>query len=404
MKKTTISLAVLISTCMFFQGYGQEVNLEDCIQRYEDLSGTALSEHDVLQNYFNSEERELLSHYLEQQRLEAITQSPMHEGQLSHTFYVHDIRSTGNLTFGTLDGEAPFDAINTIIEPLSATCFAGDFDNTGTLYALTTEPDPVNGFPYVKDLVTIDTTDGSVTVIGDMSTYMGQDVPTGLTFDFTTNTMYATTGDVLFEVDYVNGTAAPIGSFDTAGGVVIWLEIDNNGNAFAADIQDDSFYSVDLDTGNATLIGPLGVDISFAQGAAIDPVTNTLYMAGYQGGGVGAIHSIDKVTGVATLIGETTPLDVELAVMSIEGIPDLGVEDNSRFYIKTYPNPVTTELTLEGLAGIAIEEVSVFDVLGRNMGIEMINSKINFSQLPRGIYILKINTSEGVLSQKVVKQ
>lgn len=59
------------------------------------------------------------------------------------------------------------------------------------------------------------------------------------------------------------------------------MEIDNDGNAYAADVVDDTFYAANLSTGAATPIGPLGVDISFAQGATVDPETNDLYMAGW---------------------------------------------------------------------------------------------------------------------------
>ncbi|WP_461304263.1 T9SS type A sorting domain-containing protein [Aureisphaera sp.] len=404
MKKNTICLSFLFLICLTFRGYGQEVNLENCLQRYDDLSKTALSEAYVFHKFFSAEERKLLSNYFEQERQKGLSQDGSIESFLDHTFYVHNIRSTGSLVFGTLDGEAPFDEIDIIVEPLSASCFAGDFDNTGTLYALTTEPDPITGSTNVKDLVTIDTNDGSITIIGDMSTYMGADIPSGLTFDFTTSTMYAATGDVLFRVDHINGTAEPIGQFNTNGNVVIWIEIDNDGNAFAADVVDDSFYSVDLETGNTELIGPLGFDISFAQEAAIDPVTNTLYMAGYQGGGVGAIHSVDKTTGAATFIGETTPLNVELGIMSIEGVPVLGLEDNDEHYVRIYPNPVADELTVTGLAGIVIEEVSVLDMLGRNTGAVLNEDKVDVSQLSKGVYILSIRTSEGMLSKRIVKR
>ncbi len=69
-----------------------------------------------------------------------------------HEFYVHSIRSTGNLPLGILNGQPPFATIDIIAEPLAASCFAGDFGENGTLYAITTEPDPINGSPYVSEL------------------------------------------------------------------------------------------------------------------------------------------------------------------------------------------------------------------------------------------------------------
>ncbi len=47
--------------------------------------------------------------------------------------------------------------------------------------------------------------------IGDLSGVMGDVIPTGLTYDFTTSTMYATTSIDLFEVDLTTAAVTQIG-------------------------------------------------------------------------------------------------------------------------------------------------------------------------------------------------
>ncbi len=117
----------------------------------------------------------------------------------------------------------------------------------------------------------------------------------------------------------------------------------------------------------------------------------------------GGIHSIDKSTGAATLVGVTTPLDVELTIMSIEGVPILGVSDFLADLITFYPNPMIDQLNVELSSAITILKASIYDVLGRSIEVEVVNKTINVEYLRSGIYVLRLETNLGVLTQKLVK-
>jgi len=54
--------------------------------------------------------------------------------------------------------------------------------------------------------------------------------------------------------------------------------------------------------------------------------------------------------------------------------------------------------------GIAIENVKIYDLNGRLIKQEQLDhNQIEISQLPKGIYILNIETAVGILREKLIK-
>lgn len=71
--------------------------------------------------------------------------------------------------------------------------------------------------------------------------------------------------------------------------------------------------------------------------------------------------------------------------------------------ISVYPNPVTNLLNIDN-SSIPIETVKVYDLSGRLInGIKINDNQIDVSQLQNGMYILNIETSIGILSEKLIK-
>lgn len=74
--------------------------------------------------------------------------------------------------------------------------------------------------------------------------------------------------------------------------------------------------------------------------------------------------------------------------------------------VHIYPNPVTDELIVE--SDRLIDKTDLFDCFGRVIieknGILGKRTHISFSDLPQGIYILKVVCDGGVIARKVVKQ
>ncbi|MEM7086598.1 MAG: T9SS type A sorting domain-containing protein [Bacteroidota bacterium] len=84
--------------------------------------------------------------------------------------------------------------------------------------------------------------------------------------------------------------------------------------------------------------------------------------------------------------------------------PILGVGDNLAELVNIYPNPATTVLNVEVPADVEITDVALYDVLGKNTGASLVNGTINVSGLSRGVYILKMKSTKGTLTQKVIKR
>ncbi len=213
------------------------------------------------------------------------------------TFFAVDVRNDAVLT---LTSDAP--ATPAIITSFADDTFGGDFvngdytqlyvvDNTGDLFA------------------TIDTSDGTLTVIGELGEPVGGGTWSDAAWDDTTDTMFgssaAATGATLYTIDLTTGTPTVIGSV-TGLTVLIDLAVDPvTGNLYGIDTGTDSLYRIDKSTAAPTLIGALGYDANFAQGMDFDDADGILYWAAYQGAGVGpgSLRTIDITTGASTEIG-----------------------------------------------------------------------------------------------------
>lgn len=93
-------------------------------------------------------------------------------------------------------------------------------------------------------------------------------------------------------------------------------------------------------------------------------------------------------------------------VMNVVGDDEepLSVGDNLAELISIYPNPVSNRLNIEMPSNIDVRSATIFDILGKNTGVRLVNGTMDTSNLVRGIYILNIETTSGTLTQKIVKQ
>lgn len=92
-------------------------------------------------------------------------------------------------------------------------------------------------------------------------------------------------------------------------------------------------------------------------------------------------------------------------VMNVIGeeIP-LSVSDNALQNISIFPIPAVDVLSINAPASLDINEVTLFDLQGRNTGAVYLNGTVDVSNLSRGVYMLAVKTSEGTLTQKIIKK
>ena len=94
--------------------------------------------------------------------------------------------------------------------------------------------------------------------------------------------------------------------------------------------------------------------------------------------------------------------DVELVANFEEKV---GIENLEVTTVKIYPNPTTGKLKIEG-GEVIIESVVIYDVFGKIQKIKNWETEngIDISNLPTGVYFVKICTESGEVVRKVVKE
>ena len=82
----------------------------------------------------------------------------------------------------------------------------------------------------------------------------------------------------------------------------------------------------------------------------------------------------------------------------------LNTDENALSQISIYPNPATDVLNIAIPSSVDVKSVSLFDVLGKKSNVSLVNGQINISDLAVGLYLLNVETTNGTLTQKVIKQ
>ncbi|MBB4119128.1 hypothetical protein GGR32_001424 [Mesonia hippocampi] len=83
---------------------------------------------------------------------------------------------------------------------------------------------------------------------------------------------------------------------------------------------------------------------------------------------------------------------------------DLLVNNLDKNAFAVYPIPSSTILNLETPNNTSITKVSAFDITGKQIQLKLENNTINIEQLPVGLYILEINSTEGTHYKKFIKK
>ena len=97
--------------------------------------------------------------------------------------------------------------------------------------------------------------------------------------------------------------------------------------------------------------------------------------------------------------GMNTPAYVAIDNINWEG--SFGISEVNESLFQIFPNPVKNDLFINGPSGtISLNTISGKEVL---IFTHSAQSKINLSALPSGVYILNINTQNGIISKRIIK-
>ncbi|MDO5760410.1 MAG: T9SS type A sorting domain-containing protein [Bacteroidota bacterium] len=90
---------------------------------------------------------------------------------------------------------------------------------------------------------------------------------------------------------------------------------------------------------------------------------------------------------------------------TIDNVGITNIDKDSKEIIDIFPNPASEELSVQ--SSFKINDIEVFNPLGQRVfskKVEGYNTKVNTSTLPKGNYILKINTTNGTTNKKFLVQ
>lgn len=91
------------------------------------------------------------------------------------------------------------------------------------------------------------------------------------------------------------------------------------------------------------------------------------------------------------------------ALAAVNAIGDDGIEEIDNEGITIYPNPVDDIVMIDTHGRASLQNVIVYDINGRKVLLTS-ESQIDISNLPSGIYLMKIETLECVFYKKIIKE
>ena len=133
-------------------------------------------------------------------------------------------------------------------------------------------------------------------------------------------------------------------------------------------------------------------------GITLDPITGSI-------SGIPTEANTFNFTVQAENIGGAVS---QLLSIVIEEEDTVGIKTPKFEAFKIYPNPTTSELRVES-GELKVNSVEVFDIYGKKLSQlstfnSQLSTQINVSQLPAGVYIIKIQSDKGVYKQQFIKK
>ncbi len=246
-----------------------------------------------------------------------------------------------------------------------------------------------------KELITINTETGELTTIGKANDIYG------MSYDVTTNTMYAVSNTELFTVDLATGNTMPVVSMNVSESTFTTLACDANGNLFSLNLNDSKLYSIDKTTGNATAIGAVGKEPNYAQDMEFDKTTGILYYT-YCDLAEVFLCTVNVTTGGLTKIYD---FPEQMSGMAIPYSTNIGVNDVAKNLknISIFPNPARDVVNIS--ADEKVKAIKVTNLLGSIVLYKTLNSndiQIDIANFENGIYCFSIETTSNTFIRKII--
>lgn len=169
----------------------------------------------------------------------------------------------------------------------------------------------------------------------------------GLSYDPITDWLYGcSSSDYLYKINPETGEQEQIGPFSSEVSYMIGLAFDAEGTLYGWDLGNDKLWIIDTETGEATEIGSLGINLVYAPSdGAFCKVDDILYIStpGAPPNYTYQLYECDKETGEGGHIGQF-PQDVDVTALVI---PWDNTPENNPPYVPHNPRP------MNGTTGVA---------------------------------------------------
>ncbi|MDR2058032.1 MAG: choice-of-anchor J domain-containing protein [Dysgonamonadaceae bacterium] len=235
-------------------------------------------------------------------------------------------------------------------------------------------------------------------------------VPHDLTYDHSTKTLYGVLFDmnevsmVLQTVDLATGELTNVVNISNVNNHLYTIAADKNGNLYGVDYR-GNLVSIDKGTGVATLIGSTGIDPMYFQSMAFDHNTGRLFWAMHNVGSEGKLIELDPATGKANDLGVIGGNAQIVALHTTYSHDKIVVpEPNKQTSFVIFPNPAKDAVYISHVPENSI--VQILDLTGRVLeSHKMTNSGNNVKldlNLNKGVYFIQINNSNTKAMQKLI--
>ena len=204
------------------------------------------------------------------------------------------------------------------------------------------------------NLYSFNTNTGELNLVGNILGLNGEFL-NGIAYNPANNDYFLCSDTSLYSFDINSLTATYLGSFGIVGGSMADLCFDSNGICYAIDMGVDNAYTLDINTAETTLLGPLGYSAYYGQGMSYDFETQTIYLSAFNiVTHTGQLRTMNPESGYTSLVVDWGYVHIApFAIDSDFGIPcSVGKPSN--------PNPAN------GSTGISINDKRLMWINGIN--------------------------------------
>lgn len=220
----------------------------------------------------------------------------------------------------------------------------------------------------------------------------------GISYDYTTQTMYGTEGKNIYKVNLATGVTTQVGNLNLTTHVFAYcFSIDKNGNIFFIAKDNETgrgyLYSYNLTTQANTLIGDTNIATSYRQSMAFERSTNTLYW-GNCNDNDGKLYKVDTQNGTCTDLGDFEGKAEVVGLFFVkEGAVAINEMEISNYILS--PNPANSVLNINGKD---VKKINIYNVEGKLIATHANTQSVDVSTYYDGIYFIEIISQNNQVS------